>query len=305
MAIISNLTTASKISLLCVLVVIAVVAVVIPILAMRGSPDNSTPTTTISSSADSIEVLRTIQAELENLKLQLKASLGREDKEAVPVQVSAGRHKRQTVAETTKTQVDVRQETGTTLGETTVASISTQTQEGDGKAAEQVDRTQTFEQVVDGIIGVLDVLHRTKEDIVNGLTQESNRGFELSRKIYTGTETIRNTSMITTAEKQLARDLLARIETDEEDISNTIRLLETGQISKDVPDKIKTMATKLAALNIILLKIETSLKSQLSITSPSSDATSITSVGSSTNISDTMAVSSTEKTLLDTNTICM
>ena len=97
---------------------------------------------------------------------------------------------------------------------------------------ETVNNKQTIEHIVDEITEVLDLLGKTEQDMVEGLIRNNAIGLELSNRIHAGVEVISNMSINTLADKQLARDLIAKIYTAKEDVSKTIRLLEKEQVLK-------------------------------------------------------------------------
>ena len=120
----STLSTRTKVSLLSALIVIAVVAVVIPMLAVGRSSESSPPTTYSMDNTDHIQVLRTVNTELENMKIQINSKLDKTEgspekkstntipliiPESDPARVSvdaSARPKRQAVSETTKSAVE-------------------------------------------------------------------------------------------------------------------------------------------------------------------------------------------------------
>jgi len=287
----SNLSTTSKISLLSVLIVIAVIAVVIPFLVLRGSTSTSTKPTNITNNTidNNIEVLKSIQTEMESLKLVLKSSLEKADRpqenanaETAPINVNVtGRRKRQAITDTTTTTttVNITKDTPITVTEGSsdqtnqnVSRISVIAKTGEA-TSEKKDENKTVEEVVDDIIGVLDMVQKIREDIENGIAKLGDRGSKLSTKLHAEMVNIKEIFMSTPAEKQLARELLARIEKDEEDINNTIRVLEDGQTFKPGEKKQQVIVTKLTAVFTTMMKVEVMLQSQLNITDTTSNNT--------------------------------
>ena len=271
----SNLSTTSKISLLSVLIVIAVIAVVIPFLVLRGSTSTKATNITNSTTDNNIELLKSLQTELESLKIELKSTLEKADKPAENTNVDIApmnltrRRKRQTMSETTATTTTVK------VTENTIITVTGQggtTKTGE-TTPDKRENNKTVEEVVDTIIGVLDMVQKTREDIEKGISKEGETGSELSSKLHAGMLNIKDINMRTPAEKQLARELLTRIEKDEEDMKNTIKVLEDGQTLNPGEKKQQVMITKLTAVYTIMMKIETMLQSQLNITATSTTNT--------------------------------
>jgi len=318
----SNLSTTSKISLLSVLIVIAVIAVVIPFLVLRGSTSTSTKTTNITNiTTDSnIEVLKSIKSELESLKFELKSSLEKADRppentnaETIPMNVNVtGRRKRQALTETTTTTttVKVTKDTPIIVTEGSVGqsnqnvSPTTVLAETWQARSDKKDDNKTVEEAVDDIIGVLDMVQKIREDIEKGIAKLGDRGSELSSKLHAETVNIKDILMSTPAEKQLARELLTRIEKDEEDINNTIRVLEDGQTFNPGERKQQVIVTKLTAVYTSMMKVEIMLQSQINITdTPREDISTISTTNNTNNADHTTSENTTDNTATNvTNT---
>ena len=154
---------------------------------------------------------------------------------------------------------------------------------------ETVNNNQTIEHIVDEITDVLDLLGKTEQGMVKGLIRNNAIGIELSNKIHAGIEAISNMSVNTLADKQLARDLIARINTAEEDVSKTIVLLEKENVLKAAPvtTNWSISITKLTELNTILVKLESSLNKLINITNNKANNTETsTAVDTNNNLSD-------------------
>ena len=72
----------------------------------------------------------------------------------------------------------------------------------------------------------LDLLTKTEHDMDTGIMNSVDTGIQLSSKIHAGIEEIGNITIDTPAGKQLARDLLARVDTAEKDVIKNIGLVE-------------------------------------------------------------------------------
>jgi len=230
-------------------------------------------------------MLRAIQTEMESLKQQLRTNLEKADKQpenmnagtaqlSIPMTVG-GRRKRQALIPTSTTAIEgieVMREGNSTNADQANASQSVAT---GGIVDANKDNKKTFDQVVDEIIGVLDVVQKTKEDIKIGVTNDKDIGSQLSTKLHTGMLNIKDLAMATPAEKQLARDLLARIEKDEADISKTIKVMEGGNEDQADQERQSNIVARLTTLYTTVMQVEMMLQNQLNTTATGADISAV------------------------------
>jgi hypothetical protein len=228
--------------------------------------------------------------------------------ESDPARVSvdtSARPKRQAVSKTTKYAIEQQKTVEQTKVLTNVEIPASQDtvsagSEAEAKPVEQkhetVNNEQTIEHIVDEITEVLDLLGKTESDMVKGLIRNNGIGLELSNEIYAGSEAIRNMSIDTLADKQLAMDMIARIDTAEEDVSKTIELLEKQQVLKtgSVSHNWSILTTKLTYLKTSLDKLESPRTKLMNITNTTADNTE-TSTALSTNNNSSIPGNSSDK----------